>query len=1039
MVIVDLDSSPPAPRRSEWPSKRSISPVRGAHHSSDADELADETIPCSPFQTQATQIISRATQPTQPLQPKPLPDISSSPSARSVIEVPASSPFQSKPQPKQSTVSSYFNRLAPAGTRFQPPAAAKSAKRPREEPVVIDDSSDEEDTRKVDMNRTAFSTHVRSFQYDSTSVDDLQKKIDEVAKAMGNTMPVHCYKEALENCHYDVSDAIEYLLEGKHLKSKHNSFVSSTKPNVSGSSERSQPTKPKLLGRHTPSLPTPSRSITPSPPKPKRRRLIQGRRPGRSPVSSQQTPQLAQEDNDGLDELADDRVEEPIIIPSDGNDDDFDNEDEVNEAVKDSLHDKALQVINTSTIEDLSAMTNIKQDELKIIESKRPFDSIGEVQAVSLLKKSGARGRKSPKVAVGETLVDTIMEFTQSVNAIDDVVAECEKKANGVKQEINMWDIDFRGQKRSTQGSSTSGDLPLTPSSFRGGQKYSDPPIPRQPKFMEGHCTMRPFQLFGLNWMSLLYNSGYGCILADEMGLGKTCQVISLICHLVENYEKTGAGERPWPNLVVVPPSTFSNWMAEFERFAPDLSVLPYQGSQAHRREMAVEMLDNQEDYHVVLTTYTQVGSEEDLEAMRELRPATAIFDEGHKMKNPKTKIYKDLIKIKARWRMLLTGTPVQNNLMEMLSLLNFIDPAQFSGRMEQLAYMFSQKVTIRDVNNGAFLYGERVSRARTILEPFILQRRKQQVLSDMPAKICNVAYCDLAASQKDLYEDYERLFKSGPAKKTTSGRQSDQNNSWMQLRKAAIHPQLFRRYFTDKKVEKMANILMQEVPQSELQQPRIDHLIGELKNCSDFELHLWCRDYACIRELDVPEGSWMESGKVSKMLELIHQYQENGDRVLVFSKFAKVIEILREVLASDGVRHCVLYGQTEVSERQSLIDEFNTDTDITAFLLTTGAGGTGINLTSANKIIIFDQSDNPQDDIQAENRAHRLGQTRDVEVIRLLTSNTIEELIYKACQKKIELAEKVTGAAEEVNGKATEENLEKEVRKMMTEQLTPS
>ncbi|KAF4492037.1 ATP-dependent helicase fft2 [Colletotrichum fructicola Nara gc5] len=707
----------------------------------------------------------------------------------------------------------------------------------------------------------------------------------------------------------------------------------------------------------------------------------------------------------------------------------------MNDAVKGSLEDKALQVINTSTMEDLSAMTNIKQDELKIIESKRPFDSIGEVQAVTLSKKAGARGRKSPKVAVGETLVDAIMDFTQSVNAIDEVVAECDKKASRVKQEMSSWDLDFKGQKRSTQ---SSGDLPPTPSSFRG-QKFSDPPIPSQPKYMDGHCTMRPFQLFGLNWMSLLHKNGYGCILADEMGLGKTCQVISLICHLVEDFEKNGKGERPWPNLVVVPPSTFSNWKVEFERFAPDLSVLSYQGSQAQRREAAVEMLEDPEAYHVVLTTYTQVGSEEDLEAMRELAPATAIFDEGHKMKNPKTKIYRDLIRIKAGWRMLLTGTPVQNNLMEMLSLLNFIDPEQFKSRMDQLQYMFSQKVTIRDVNNGAFLYGERVSRARTILEPFILQRRKQQVLSDMPAKICNVAYCDLAPSQKELYEEYERLFKSGPVKKTNVGRQSDQNNSWMQLRKAAIHPQLFRRYFDDKKVEKMANILMKKVPQSELQQPRIDHLIGELQNCSDFELHLWCRDYDCISHLDVPEGSWMESGKVTKMLELIHQYRENGDRVLVFSKFAKVIEILREVLATDGIRHCVLYGQTEVAERQSLIDEFNNDTDITAFLLTTGAGGTGINLTSANKIIIFDQSDNPQDDIQAENRAHRLGQTRDVEVIRLLTSRTIEELIYKACQKKIELAEKVTGAVDEVAGKAAEENLEKEVRKMMTEQLTPS
>ncbi|KXH65876.1 SNF2 super family protein [Colletotrichum salicis] len=1036
MVINYTLSSSPPPVGS---SAMGTSPIRGIRRGNDADELADETIPESPYQTQATQIVSRTSLASQA---KPQPDASSSPSSRSVIEVPASSPFQNK--------SSYFSRLVPPGSRFQPPPTSQAPsiprKRPSAEPVLIQGSSDDEDdgTSRGNISQTSFRKHVANFEY--VSVDKLQNKIEEVSEALNGTIPVQYYKEALTACHNNVEDAINYLLDGRHLKSKVNTFVSSTKPNITVGDERAKnmdrklgrpgsPSKPKLLGRHAPTLPTPSRSTTPSPPKPKRRRLMQGRRPGRSPPASQQQPH---EDEPSLDELAADKVDEPIIIPDDNEDEDFDNEEELNEAVKDSLQDKALQAINTSSIADLSAMTNIKLDELKIIETKRPFDTISEVQAVTVAKKANARSRR-PKVPIGETLVDAIMEFTRSVNAIDEVVAECEKKANKVKQEMSRWDLDVKGQKRSTQSSAANSDLPLTPTSFHT-QKLSEPPIPCQPKFMDGNCTMRPFQLFGLNWMSLLYNSGYGCILADEMGLGKTCQVISLICHLVENYEETREGERPWPNLVVVPPSTFSNWMVEFQRFAPDLSILAYQGPQAERREIGYEMLENPADYHVILTTYTQVGSEEDLEALRELQPAAAIFDEGHKMKNPKTKIYKDLIRIKAGWRMLLTGTPVQNNLMEMLALLNFIDPLQFNGRMDQLQYMFSQKVTIRDVNNGAFLYGERVSRARTILEPFILQRRKQQVLSDMPAKICNVAYCDLAPGvQKELYEDYERLFKAGPVKKTTTGRQSDQNNSWMQLRKAALHPQLFRRYFDNKKVEKMAKILMQEVPQSELQQPRIDHLIGELQNSSDFELHLWCRDYACIRHLDVPEGSWMDSGKVVKLLELIHQYRDNGDRVLVFSKFAKVIEILREVLHSDNIKHCVLYGQTNVAERQDLIDEFNNDTDITAFLLTTGAGGTGINLTSANKIIIFDQSDNPQDDIQAENRAHRLGQTRDVEVIRLLTSHTIEELIYKACQKKIELAEKVTGAVEDLEDKNAEDNLEKEVRKMMADQLTPS
>ncbi|KAM0278366.1 hypothetical protein ACHAQH_005186 [Verticillium albo-atrum] len=999
----------------------------------DEDELARDTIPCSPYATQATQVINRTS-----LAPKHT-DVPSSPLASSVVEVPASSPFQPKP-----SKAPFSSRLAPAGTIFRPPSQMpRGTKRPAAEPIMISDD-DEKSPSRGDIQPTAFKKRMSAFHYDHADRTDKLEHVtaltEQVSTATGQSFPSRACREALLACHNNVSDAVNYLYDGKHLKKEKKRSITSAPLSIASTNPLKS--KPSLAVKGTGSgfYQTPDLSPrTPSPAKQAkpRRRLVQGRRPNRSP--SPPTSQPVQEVREVID--VDDEVDEIVkerIVIADDKDDDYDNEDDVMEAtVKESLYDKALNTINNSSIDDLSAMTNLKQDELQVIGTKRPFHDIDQVERVTSTKKSGSR--RSNKAAIGELLVEAIMEFTKAVNAIDTVVAECEKKAVRVKNEMSLWDIDFKGHTRDGTVSQTdSDDLPMTPNSFKG-QKYSPPPIPRQPALMNGHCTMRPFQVYGLNWMSVLYKSGYGCILADEMGLGKTCQVISLMAHLVESYDEEKDEKRPWPNLIVVPPSTLSNWEAECKKFAPDLSVLTYKGSQAERGMIAEEMLSASEEYHVVLTSYTQVGKEEDIDALMELRPNAAIFDEGHKMKNPKTKIYKDLIRIKADWRMLLTGTPVQNNLMEMLSLLNFIDPKMFKGHMEHLQYMFSQKVTTRDVNNGAFLYSERVSRARTILEPFILQRRKQQVLSDMPSKTCNVEYCELPASQKELYDELETMFKSGPVSKskTANVRQNDVNNIWMQLRKAAIHPQLFRRHFDDKKVEKMANVLMRKVPQSELQQPNMEHLVGELKNCSDFELHLWCRDYKCLEGFDLPEGSWMESGKVAKMLELIHQYQENGDRVLVFSKFAKVIEILREVLHTDGVKHCVLYGATSVEERQGLINEFNENTDIPVFLLTTGAGGTGINLTSANKVIIFDQSDNPQDDIQAENRAHRLGQTRDVEVIRLLTRRTIEELIFKACEKKIELANKVTGAVEDL-GKNAEVNLEKEVRRMLADQLTP-
>lgn len=140
------------------------------------------------------------------------------------------------------------------------------------------------------------------------------------------------------------------------------------------------------------------------------------------------------------------------------------------------------------------------------------------------------------------------------------------------------------------------------------------------------------------------------------MGLGKTCQVISLMSHLVEQYEENPSQERPWPNLIVVPPSTYSNWLAEFERFSPGLSVVGYRGSQAERAEIAYAIEQDPQDYHVVLATYSQINSEADIEAMQSFDLNAAIFDEGHKMKNPQTKIYKDLSRIPAQWKMLLTG-----------------------------------------------------------------------------------------------------------------------------------------------------------------------------------------------------------------------------------------------------------------------------------------------------------------------------------------------------------------------------------------------
>lgn len=675
-----------------------------------------------------------------------------------------------------------------------------------------------------------------------------------------------------------------------------------------------------------------------------------------------------------------------------------------------SFDERVLHYLNTCDVMQLVAIANVKEESAKLMVSRQPFGDLGEARKVTISQKK--RGKKSAKVSIGDEIVSAVRSYARALDDIDHVIAVCESQAEAIKSTTSKWNIDQTGQPRSE--SKTDDGKPLTPISIGESAKLTETPL-RQPRLMQG-CVMKPFQIYGLNWLYLLYKNQYGGILADDMGLGKTCQVISLMCAIVEDWERNGEREedRPWPNVIFVPPSTLANWKAEFKRFAPKINVTIYQGSQSARDQIADDILDDPAGHHVVLTSYSQLSRHDDISNLRRFQPMVAVFDEGHKMKNPKTKLYKDLLRVTATWRLVLSGTPVQNNLMEMIALLQFVEPGLFQDHFENLQALFNQKLSLTAVSKGALLHSERVARARTILEPFILQRRKEQVLKDLPPKTTKLITCKMDPVQQSLYRDYERRFRKDDSQAsgsgTREGRDNDTNNVWIQLRKSAIHPQLFRRFFKDRDVEKMAEMLMKKVPQAELKQPKLEHLTNELKALSDFELHLWCRDYRCIRSYDLPDGSWMDCAKVQALLRLIREYQENGDRALVFTRFAKVIEILGECLASEGIEYLSLQGNTDVSERQELINEFNSDETIPVFLLTTGSGGTGINLTAANKVIIFDQSDNPQDDIQAENRAHRLGQTRPVEIIRLVSEGTVEELVYRACEKKLELANKVTG-----------------------------
>lgn len=450
--------------------------------------------------------------------------------------------------------------------------------------------------------------------------------------------------------------------------------------------------------------------------------------------------------------------------------------------------------------------------------------------------------------------------------------------------------------------------------------------------------------------------------------------------------------------------------------------------SQKERPDIQEDILENLDTINVVVTTYPMAKTKDDNKFLRRLKPCVSsfalnpfhlnlhlnntsqvcVFDEGHYLKSSTSIVYGQLMKIPARFRLLLTGTPLQNNLSELASLLGFILPTVFNEHRDNLQAIFSHKAKTTEDKHSALLSAQRIARARSMMTPFVLRRKKHQVLKHLPTKTRRVEICELSDSQRELYTNLQQRVK-----RVTEDRQAGKkvgNESlhvMMDLRKASIHPLLFRRLYDDTILWKIANCYMREDDDVDR---NIDLVYDDLAVMTDYELHNFCLQTDSRSKYALQDQPWMDSGKVQKLSELLIQYKANGDRVLVFSQFVLVMNILEFVLETLGMKFFRLDGSTNINERQAMIDEFYEQEDITVFMLSTKAGGAGINLACANKVVIFDSSFNPQEDVQAENRAHRVGQTRDVEVVRLVTAGTIEEQIYKLGESKLKLDRSVAG-----------------------------
>ena len=436
-------------------------------------------------------------------------------------------------------------------------------------------------------------------------------------------------------------------------------------------------------------------------------------------------------------------------------------------------------------------------------------------------------------------------------------------------------------------------------------------------------ATLRDYQKQGYNWFRTLDYLGFGGILADEMGLGKTLQTITLI--LSKENTKT---------LIVAPTSLIYNWFNEFKKFAPSLKVLICNGTPEERKYS----IGNYNDYDVIITTYNMLRN--DLEYYN-MHFDYCILDEAQNIKNPNSLNAKCVKKIKSRIRFALTGTPIENSLMELWSIFDYIMPG----------YLYDEKRFntryFRRLEEGP----EVLEEIHKMVKPFILRRLKRNVIKELPDKIEKTMFIPLSQEQKIVYETYSQYAK---------------------------------------------DLIQKKVENDEFKKSRVEILSYVTK------LRQICLDPSIT--MDNYIGG---SGKIDALMEVLNQSIEGQHKVLVFSQFTSVLKNISRILTENSLEYCYLDGSMASSERMKMVNEFN-EGDKNIFLISLKAGGTGLNLTSADIVIHFDPWWNPAVEDQATDRAHRIGQKNVVEVIKLISSGTVEEKILKLQNSKRELIDKV-------------------------------
>ena len=462
--------------------------------------------------------------------------------------------------------------------------------------------------------------------------------------------------------------------------------------------------------------------------------------------------------------------------------------------------------------------------------------------------------------------------------------------------------------------------------------------------------TLRPYQAEGFRWLSRLASLGFGGILADEMGLGKTLQMIALVKSLRDSGQLGGSV------LVVCPASLVFNWADEFARFAPDVPVVPLEGSRV-QREMLVERAEGES--RVIVASYDRVRIDGPQLARAEW--GMVVLDEAQYIKNHATKTTRAVKRLAAPLRFALTGTPVENRLSELWSIFDFLMPG-FLGSYERFRERYELGIIGED--------GEAAARLRALIEPFVLRRRKAEVLIDLPAKFENIRYVPLSREQRRLYDGAEqRLREDLNAQKRQNVSRANRRGHIPDAEKSAVE------------------------------------VLAELTRLRQIAL-----DPALVFE-NYKGGA----EKLGAIMELVDEAMEAGRKVLVFSQFTSYLDVLAAELDRRGIGHFAITGATPKRERVRLVNRFNGD-GTPVFLVSLKAGGTGLNLTGASVVVHADPWWNAAATDQATDRAHRIGQNREVDVYKVVAKGTVEERIVALQEAKRDLADSVIAAT---NGEA--------------------